>query len=180
MNLIIYMIYNQGAKIITYKGISPRINGDIYLMDGVKLIGDITFGMNCSVWFNSVIRGDVNYINIGSNVNIQDLSMLHVTNDKFPLVIEDDVTIAHSVVLHGCTVKKGAMIGIGAKVLDGSIIGENSLVAAGSVVREGYEVPPNTLVAGVPAKPVRKVNDEEIERMKIISSHYLDYAKSYF
>lgn len=174
------MIYNQGAKIYPYLGTKPRFKGDIYLMDGVKLIGDITFGNNCSVWFNTVIRGDVHYIKIGENVNIQDMSMLHVTNNKFPLNIKDNVTIGHSVVLHGCTVEQGALIGIGAKVLDGSTIGENSLVAAGTVVKEKFEVPPRTLIAGVPGKIIKELSDEEIKRFSGIANHYIDYAKNYF
>jgi carbonic anhydrase/acetyltransferase-like protein (isoleucine patch superfamily) len=174
------MIYNLGAKIYSYEGKTPEFKGTVYLMDGAKLTGDITFGDACSVWFNTVIRGDVHFIKIGKRVNIQDMSMLHVTNGKFPLNIEDNVTIAHSVNLHGSTVRKGAMIGIGATVLDGSIIGENSLVAAGALVREGYEVPPFTLVAGVPAKPIRKLKDEEIKRISDIGSHYINYAKKYF
>ncbi len=174
------MIFNLGAKIYSYEGKSPEFEGNIYLMDGVKLTGDIKFGNDCSVWFNTVIRGDVHYIRIGNRVNIQDMSMLHVTNGKFPLNIEDDVTIAHSVNLHGSTVKKGAMIGIGATVLDGSEIGEFSLVAAGSLIREGYKVPPETLMAGVPAKPVRMLKSEELDRMNSISRHYIEYAKKYF
>lgn len=174
------MVYNLGAKIYSYENKKPVFNGNVYLMDGVILTGDISFGNDCSVWFNTVIRGDVHYIKIGNKVNIQDLSMLHVTNNKFPLNIEDEVTIGHSVKLHGSTVKKGAMIGIGATVLDGSEIGENSLVAAGALVLEGFEVPPETLVAGIPAKPIRKLKEEEIEKIKSISNHYIDYAKKYF
>lgn len=174
------MIYNLGAKIYSFEDKSPSFKGNVYLMDGVKLTGDITFGKDCSVWFNTVIRGDVHYVRIGDRVNIQDMSMLHVTNGKFPLNIENDVTIAHSVNLHGCTIKKGAMIGIGATVLDGSIVGEGALVAAGSLVREGFEVPANTLVAGVPAKPLRELKDEEVKRIESIGKHYIDYARKYF
>lgn len=176
------MIYNfnNAAGVFEYLEYQPEFKGRAYLFDGAKVIGNVTLGEDVSVWFNSVIRGDVHYIRIGDRVNIQDLSMLHVTNDKFPLNVGDDVTVGHNVTLHGCTVENGALIGIGAKVLDGSKVGENSLVAAGAVVREGFSVPPETLVAGVPAKVMRALTDEEIDKISSSAGSYVNYAKSYF
>lgn len=176
------MIYNfkNAAGVFKYLEYEPEFKGRAFLFDGAKIIGNVTLGKDVSVWFNSVIRGDVHYIRIGDRVNIQDLSMLHVTNDKYPLNIGDDVTVGHNVTLHGCTVEDGALIGIGAKVLDGSRIGKNSLVAAGAVVREGFTVPPGTLVAGVPAKIRRGLTDEEISKISSSAESYVNYAKSYF
>lgn len=169
---------NNGS-IISYNGILPTIPDSAFLCEGVRIIGDVVLGENVSVWYNSVIRGDVHYIRIGNNTNIQDMSMLHVTNDKYPLNIGNDVSIAHSVVLHGCTVKDKCLIGIGAKVLDNAVVNSYSLVGAGSVVREGWEVPEGTLVAGVPAKVIRDLRPEEIERVAKNADNYLGYVKEY-
>jgi len=169
----------NNASLITYKGISPKIHQSVFLCEGVRIIGDVVIGENSSVWYNTVIRGDVNYIRIGSGTNIQDMSMLHVTIKKHPLIIGNNVTIAHSVTLHGCTVRDNAMIGIGAICLDGSVIESNSIVAAGAVVLEGFVVPEGTLVAGVPAKVVKKLNSEEIEHLNDIAKRYIGYVNEY-
>ncbi len=118
---------------------------------------------NSSVWYNTVIRGDVHYISIGKMSNIQDCSMLHVTNGRFPLNIGSKVTIGHSVTLHGCTLKDLCLIGMGAVILDGALVEENSMVAAGAVVTPGFQVPSGKLAAGVPAKIIRDLTDKEIE-----------------
>jgi len=169
----------NNASIITYKGITPKIHPSVFLCEGVKIIGDVEIGENSSVWYNSVIRGDVNYIRIGEGTNIQDMSMLHVTIKKHPLIIGNNITVAHSVTLHGCTVKDNSMIGIGAICLDGSIIESHSLVAAGSLVREGFVVPEGTLVAGVPAKIIKELKPEEIENLTGIAKRYTGYVDEY-
>lgn len=169
----------SGADIITYKGITPKIHPSVFLCEGAKIIGDVEIAKNSSVWFNTVIRGDVNYIRIGERTNIQDMSMLHVTIKKHPLIIGNDITIAHSVTLHGCTVKNNSLIGIGAICLDGSVIENNSIVAAGALVREGFVVPEGTLVAGVPAKVVKKLSPEEIDDLHDIAKRYLGYVDEY-
>lgn len=169
----------QNASIITHHGVTPMIHESAFLCEGVRIIGDVEIAENVSVWYNTVIRGDVHYIRIGKNTNIQDMSMLHVTNGKWPLNIGENVSVAHSVTLHGCTVRDGALIGIGAMVLDGAIIGEQALVAAGSVVREGFEVPPLTLVAGVPAKIIRELNEKDLERISGTPGHYIHYVEEY-
>jgi len=169
----------NNASIISYDGINPTIPKSAFLCEGVRIIGDVELGENVSVWYNSVIRGDVHYIRIGNNTNVQDLAMLHVTNDKYPLNIGNNVTVAHSVVLHGCTIKDKCLIGIGAKVLDNATVSSFSLIGAGSVVREGWTVPEGTLVAGVPAKVIRDLTTKEIEKVSNNALNYLKYVKEY-
>ena len=169
---------NSGS-LITYKGLTPKVHPSAFICEGVKIIGDVEIGMNVSIWYNTVIRGDVHHIKIGERTNIQDMSMLHVTNGVHPLIIGKDVSIAHSVSLHGCTIKDGALIGIGAIVLDGAVVGEGALVAAGALVREGQVVPPNTLFAGVPGKVVRELTEAERERVSSTIPHYIEYAREY-
>lgn len=163
--------------IFPYKGIYPRIHETVFLASGVKVIGDVEIGENSSIWYNSVIRGDVHYIKIGMDTNIQDLSMLHVTNMKFPLNIGNKVTIGHSVKLHGCTIKDMSFIGIGAIVLDGAVIEEFSLVAAGTVVRPGFIVPSGKLVAGVPGRIIRDLTKEEMNDFPASAERYKKYAQ---
>jgi carbonic anhydrase/acetyltransferase-like protein (isoleucine patch superfamily) len=164
-------------KIYPYEGMLPKIHKTVFLADGVRIIGDVEIGEYSSVWYNTVIRGDVHYIKIGSMTNIQDCSMLHVTNGKFPLNIGDKVTIGHSVKLHGCTLNNLCLIGIGAIILDGATVEENSMVAAGSVVKPGFIVPSGKLVAGVPAKVVRDLTKEEIEDLEASALRYKKYAE---
>lgn len=169
----------KSGSIITYNGKTPIIHPSAFICEGVRIIGDVEIGENVSVWYNTVIRGDVHYIKIGSRSNIQDMSMLHVTNNIFPLIIEEEVSVAHSVSLHGCTLKKGCLIGIGAMVLDGATVGEGALVAAGALVREGFEVPPYTLFAGLPGKVLRDLTPKEIERVSSTPGNYMKYTDIY-
>ena len=165
--------------IIPYAGIVPTIDESVFVADGAVVLGDVHIGPNSSVWFNVVIRGDVHQIRIGERTNIQDLSMLHVTYNKHPLAIGSGVTIGHCVMLHGCTVEDYALIGMNATVLDGAVIGHHSMVAEGSVVREGFVVPARTLVAGVPAKIMRELTDEECAKLEQSAQNYIDYVASY-
>ncbi len=165
--------------IMPFDGINPTIHDSVFLCDGVRIVGDVTIGANSSIWFNTVIRGDVNTITIGEDTNIQDLSMLHVTWKKYPLTIGNGVTVGHSAVLHGATIHDYSLIGMGAKVLDRAVVGTESLVAAGTVVREGFEVPPRTLVAGVPGKVIRDLTDEEVQRLHQSAEHYKHYVGEY-
>jgi carbonic anhydrase/acetyltransferase-like protein (isoleucine patch superfamily) len=169
----------QSASLLAYNGIMPKIHPTAFLCEGVRIIGDVEIGENVSVWYNTVIRGDVNYIRIGDRSNIQDLSMLHVTNHRYPLIIANDVSIAHSVSLHGAVIKENCLIGIGASVLDGAIINPYCLIAAGAIVREGFEVPERSLVAGVPGKVIRELTDKEIERITNTPPNYIKYATEY-
>lgn len=169
----------NNASIITYKGITPKIPESAFLCEGVRIIGDVELGENSSVWYNSVIRGDVHYIRIGEGTNIQDLSMLHVTNNKYALNIGNYVTIGHSVTLHGCTIKDRSLIGIGATVLDNAVVSSNSLVGAGALVKEGQQVPEGVLVAGVPAKIIRDLTEEELKWVNSNADNYVKYTEEY-
>jgi len=166
-------------SVMSYGGKSPRIHPSVFLCDGVRIIGDVQIGEDSSIWFNTVIRGDVNFIRIGRRVNVQDMSMLHVTSETFPLTLEDEVSIGHGVNLHGCTLRRGCLIGIGAIVLDGSMVGEGSLIAAGALVREGQVVPPGVLFAGLPGKVLRDLSPAEMERVGSTPEHYFRYAAEY-
>jgi carbonic anhydrase/acetyltransferase-like protein (isoleucine patch superfamily) len=142
-------------------------------------VGDVEIGNDCSIWFGTVLRGDVNHIRIGSRTNIQDNCVLHVTQERWPAIVAEEVTIGHGAIVHGCTVKRGALIGMGARVLDGAVVGECALVAAGAVVSEGMRVPPRALVAGVPAKVKRDLTDAEIERLELSWRHYIQTKEKY-
>lgn len=168
---------NDEIKIFPYKDIYPRLGKNVFLASGVKIIGDVQIGNNSSVWYNSVIRGDVHYIKLGDDTNIQDCSMLHVTNGKFPLNIGNKVTVGHSVSLHGCTLNDNCLIGIGAIILDGAVIESNSMVAAGALVKQHFVVPSGKLVAGVPAKVIRNLTEEEVKDIDAGANRYVEYAK---
>lgn len=163
----------------TFKGITPTIPSSCFIEDTGIVIGDVVVGEDCSVWFHAVIRGDVNYIRIGSRTNVQDLCMLHVTHDTHPLVIGSDVTVGHSVVLHGCTINDRVLIGMGAIIMDGAVIGEDSVVGAGSLVTEGTIVQPRSLILGSPAKVKRPVTEDELAWIRESAANYLEYARQY-
>ena len=165
------------ALIKSVRGFTPEIGENTYLADNATVIGDVVIGKDCSVWFNAVLRGDVNSIRIGDRVNVQDGSVIHTLYQKSVAILEDDVTIGHNVVIHGAKIKKGALIGIGAVVLDHAEIGEGAIIAAGSVVLSGTQVEPGSIYAGVPAKFVKKVDPEQSRTMnERIASNYLMYA----
>ena len=163
-------------KLFPYKELYPKIHQSVFLASGVKIIGDVEIGEGSSIWYNCVIRGDVHYVKIGRDTNIQDLSMLHVTNNLFPLNIGNKVTIGHSVKLHGCTIQDLTLIGIGAIVLDGAIVEKNSIVAAGAVIKPGFVVPSGKLVAGVPAKVIRDLSENEINNFEASAERYKKYT----
>jgi carbonic anhydrase/acetyltransferase-like protein (isoleucine patch superfamily) len=165
--------------ITAYKGISPRIAETAFVAPGAQIIGDVHIGEHSSVWFNCVLRGDCYHIRIGGNTNIQDGTVIHVTNGRFSTIIGDRVTVGHSVVLHGCTVKDRSLIGIGAIVLDDVTIGEESFIAAGSLVTPGIVIPPRSMVMGAPAKVRREVTDEEVARIDQHWQHYVEYKNQY-
>lgn len=165
--------------ILPYKGIFPTIDPSAFIEESARVIGDVHIGPESSVWFGAVVRGDVHWIRIGSRSNIQDLCVLHVTHETFSLTIGDDVTVGHSVTLHGCLLRDRCLIGMGAIVMDGAEIGEEAIVGAGALVTEGTKVPPRTLALGVPAKAVRPLKSEEIADLKLSADHYVQYAKTY-
>lgn len=165
------------VKLFPYENLFPKIHPSVFLASGVKIIGDVEIGADSSIWYNVVIRGDVHYVKIGEMTNIQDLSMLHVTNGRYPLNIGNKVTVGHSVKLHGCTLKDICLIGIGAIVLDGAVVEENSMVAAGAVVKPNFIVPSGKLVAGIPARVVRDLTSEEIEDLTKSALRYRKYSE---
>lgn len=168
---------NKDFQVFPYLEKYPQIDETVFLASGVKIIGDVEIGKDSSIWYNSVIRGDVHYIKIGEMTNIQDLCMLHVTNGKFPLNIGSKVTVGHSVTLHGCTIQDLTLIGIGAIVLDDAVVEKHSMVAAGAVVKPGYIAPSGKLVAGVPAKVVRDLTEDEIEDFEKSAQRYKAYTE---
>ena len=164
-------------KLFPYLDLFPKIDESVFLASGVKIIGNVTIGANSSVWYNCVIRGDVHYVRIGEMTNVQDCSMLHVTNGKYPLNIGNKVTIGHSVKLHGCTLQDSCLVGIGAIVLDGAVVEENSMVAAGALVKPNFVVPSGKLVAGVPAKVIRDLTSDEMNDFENSTQRYMQYTE---
>lgn len=162
-----------------YKGIHPKIHPTVFIVESAIIIGDVEIGGYSSVWFNAVIRGDVHYIRIGSRTNVQDLCMLHVTKDTHPLILGNEITVGHSVTLHGCTIKDRCLIGMGAVILDGAVVSEDCIIGAGALVTESSVIPPGTLAFGSPAKPKRDLTDAEKARIKQSAQNYIDYARTY-
>ena len=163
----------------TFQGIKPTIPDSCFIEDTAVVIGDVVMGEDCSVWFNAVIRGDVNHIRIGNRTNVQDLCMLHVTHDTHPLIIGNEVTIGHSVVLHGCTIKDRVLVGMGAIIMDGAVIGEDSVVGAGALVVEGTVVPPKSVILGSPGRVRRGASDAELAWIKESAANYVKYFSQY-
>jgi carbonic anhydrase/acetyltransferase-like protein (isoleucine patch superfamily) len=162
-----------------YLGKRPLVDASAWVADTADVIGDVEIGADSSVWFQTVIRGDVSYVRIGARTNIQDHCTIHVTRDACPTIIDDDVTLGHRVVVHGAEVKSGALIGIGAIVLDKCVIGEGALVGAMSLVAPGTVVPAGTLVMGQPARVVRDVRESERDWMRETVVNYANLAKDY-
>ncbi|MDR1527428.1 MAG: gamma carbonic anhydrase family protein [Dysgonamonadaceae bacterium] len=168
------------ALVKSVRGFTPRMGNNVFLADNATIIGDVIIGDDCSIWFNTVLRGDVNAIRIGNRVNIQDGTVVHTLYEKSVAEIGDDVSIGHNVVIHGAKIENGALIGMGAVVLDHAVIGEGALVAAGSVVLSGTQVEPGTIYAGTPARFVKKLDllqSKEINQK--IAKNYLMYSNWY-
>jgi carbonic anhydrase/acetyltransferase-like protein (isoleucine patch superfamily) len=167
------------ALILPYQGKSPVIHDTVWLAPTAVVTGDTEIGAESSIWFGTVVRGDVNWIRIGKQVNLQDGVICHVTIAKAPLTLEDQVSVGHAAVVHGCTLKRGCLIGIGARVLDHAVVSEQSLVAAGSVVLENTIIPPGELWAGVPAKKKRDLSPEEQQGLLDTAARYVHYRLHY-
>lgn len=157
----------------------PQISPTAYVAPTAVLLGDVTIDDDASVWFNCVLRGDVNFIRVGKRSNIQDLTLCHGLIEKLPVIVGQDVTIGHSVILHGCVVEDSCLVGMGARVLNGAVVGEGSIIAAGAVVREGMKIPPRSLVLGVPAVVKKTLADKEVELIKFYGANYLSYKNTY-
>jgi len=167
------------ALILPYEGLSPRIHDSAWLAPNATVTGDTEIGAECSLWFCTVVRGDVNWVRIGQKVNLQDGVICHVTIARAPLTIEDLVSVGHGAIVHGCTLKRGCLVGIGARVLDHAVVGEQSLVAAGSVVLEQTVIPAGELWAGVPAKKKRDLSPEERQGLLDTAERYVQYRLHY-
>lgn len=169
-----------------FKGMRPKIAKTTWIAPSADVIGDVECGEDCSIWFGTVIRGDVHYIKIGDRVSIQDLSMVHVTHykkedksDGNPTVIGNDVTVGHRVMLHGCTIEDACLIGMSATILDGAVIGKESIVGAGALVTKNKIFPPRSLIMGSPAKLVRELSDEEVEELYASAARYVEFKSHY-
>lgn len=165
------------ALIKSVRNFTPKIGDDCYLADNATIIGDVEIGNQCSIWFNTVLRGDVNSIRIGNRVNIQDGTVIHTLYEKSVVEIGDDVSIGHNVTLHGATVNDNALVGMGSIILDHAVVGEGAIVAAGALVLAHTVIPPHTLWGGVPAKFIKQVDPTQSKELnKKIANGYLMYA----
>jgi carbonic anhydrase/acetyltransferase-like protein (isoleucine patch superfamily) len=172
--------------ILNYKELKPKIGKNSWVAPSADVIGDVEMGEDCSIWFGTVVRGDVHKIVIGDRVSVQDLSMVHVTHykkedksDGNPTIIGDDVTIGHRVMLHGCTIEEACLIGMSATILDGAVIGKESIVGAGSLVTKNKTFPPRSLILGSPAKVVRELTDDEVKELYASASRYVSFKNNY-
>ena len=169
--------FSQQPIILPVKGISPTIPENCFIAPNATIVGDVVMGEECSVWFNAVIRGDVNSIRMGNKVNIQDGACIHATYEKTKVVLGNNVSIGHNAIVHGCTVDDNVLIGMGAIVMDNCEIGSNTIIAAGAVVTEGTIVPSGCIYAGVPAKKVKDISEELINgEINRIANNYLMYS----
>jgi carbonic anhydrase/acetyltransferase-like protein (isoleucine patch superfamily) len=162
-----------------FKNLEPQVHPTAFIEASAHVIGDVHIGEESSVWFNTVVRGDVHFIRIGNRTNVQDNSVIHVRNGTCPTILEDEVTVGHSVTLHGCHVERGSLIGIGSIILDDARIGDHSIVAAGSLVSPGTIIPPRSLVMGIPARVKRTLSDEEVAGLDVFWKNYVELSKAY-
>ena len=168
------------ALIKSVRGYTPKIGTNCFLADNTTIIGDVEIGNDCSFWFNSVIRGDVNSICIGNKVNIKDGAVLHCLYEKSKIHIGNNVSIGHNVIIHGATINDNVLIGMGAIIMDHAVIGENSIIAAGALILDSTIVEPGSIYGGVPAKRIKSIEQEQTKEMiEKIANNYLMYAKWY-
>ncbi|WP_243296596.1 gamma carbonic anhydrase family protein [Bacillus litorisediminis] len=164
--------------IIKLNGDEPKIHPSVFIAPGANIIGQVEIGENSSIWFNSVLRGDEGPITIGKRCNIQDNCTLHLY-EGFPLILEDEVSVGHNAILHGCHIKKGALIGMGATVLDGVEVGEQTLIGANSFIPSGKKIPPRSLVLGSPGKVVRELTEKDFEMLRMTVQIYEEKARQF-
>lgn len=161
-------------------GKTPHIGEDTFLAETATVIGDVTMGKECSIWYNAVIRGDVHYIKMGDKVNVQDNAMLHCTYEKHPLNIGNNVSIGHNAIVHGCTLHDNVLIGMGAIVMDGCVVESNSIVGAGSVVTQGTYIKSGEVWGGIPARKINDISTELLEgEVNRIANNYVKYSGWY-
>lgn len=165
------------ALIKEVKGISPVFGADVYLAENATVVGDVQMGDQCSVWFNAVVRGDVHYIRLGNKVNVQDGAVIHCTYQKAATLVGNNVSIGHNALVHGCTIHDNVLVGMGAIVMDGVVVESNSIIAAGAVVLEGTHIESGSIYAGVPAKKVKILSEEQTARLvEGIADNYVLYS----
>jgi len=165
------------ALIKSVKGKSPIFGVNVYLAENATVVGDVEMGSDCSVWFSAVVRGDVNSIKIGNKVNIQDGAVIHCTYQKAATILGNNVSVGHNALVHGCTIYDNVLVGMGAIVMDGVVVESNSIIAAGAVVLEGTHIKSGTIYAGIPAKKVKELNEEQTARLiEGISNNYIMYS----
>jgi len=164
--------------LIKFKEFYPKISPSAWVAPSADVIGKVTVGENSSIWFGCVLRGDINEIIIGNNTNIQDLSMIHLDTDS-KTILGDNVTIGHKVMLHGCTIENNCLIGMSATILDHAVIGEGSIVGANSLVTSGKKFPPRSLIMGSPAKVVKQLTQEDVDKLIKHAAHYVDYKNDF-
>src|SRR4030081_1648743 len=162
-----------------FRGVHPQIHPTAFIADSAQVIGDVHVGEQASIWFGTVVRGDMHFIRIGNRTNVQDNCVLHTRTGELPTILEDEVTVGHSVTLHGCYVQHASLIGIGSILLDQVRIGAQSLVAAGSLVSPGTITPPRSLVMGMPARVKRPLTDEEVTSLARYWQNYVEYSAYY-
>ena len=163
----------------SFRNQEPKIHETAFIADDATVIGDVEIGDEASVWFGSILRGDVNYIRIGDRTNIQDACVIHVSSKDHPTILEDKITVGHRVTLHGCHVETGCLIGIGSIILDGARIGANSLIGAGSLVTPGTLIPPGSLALGAPARVKRHLTQDELAYLDRSWQNYVDLGRRY-
>lgn len=163
----------------SYEGKHPKLGERVFVAENAVLIGDVEVGDDCSIWYGTVIRADIYPVRIGARSNIQDNCTIHVTQGEWPTIIEEEVTLGHGVIAHGCTIRTHCLIGMGSILLDGVVVGEESLVGAGALVTEGMQIPPRSLVLGVPAKVRRSLTPEEVKTIQLNYQAYLGYKSVY-
>lgn len=163
----------------SFQNLQPKIHASVFVAENATVVGDVEIGADSSIWFGSILRGDVNFIRIGARSNVQDGCIIHVSSNTHPTVVEDEVTLGHRVTLHGCRVETGCLIGIGAIILDGARVGHNSLVAAGSLLTPNTEIPPRSLVMGSPARVRRELGETEIKDLEKFWRNYVSLSRNY-
>ncbi len=168
------------ALIKSVRGFTPQYGENCFFAENATVVGDVIMGNDCSIWFNAVLRGDVNSIRIGNRVNIQDGAVLHCLYEKTTITMDDNISVGHNVTIHGATIKSNVLIGMGATILDNAVVQENTIIAANALVRNGQILEPNSIYAGVPAKKVKDIDPEQTREMiNKIANNYLMYASWY-
>ncbi len=165
--------------ILAYDGVVPKVHESAFVAANAQLIGDVEVGADASIWYNVVLRGDVNFIRVGARTNIQDNCTVHVEHETHPTILAEEITVGHGAIIHGCTIHRGALIGMGSRILTGAVVGESALVGAGALVPEGMIVPPGTLAIGVPARIKRPLTDDERARLEMSWRHYVEVKEKF-